>query len=149
MIKTEIQMTIQRSSVGHLTIFKADISGVTTCGAKGRSGYTVVVNKGESYRFNTNTAANYGPNVVCLVTYKRQGSCKKMSISCDKFSLDTTAGFGAQGDNLRVIIEGRKTQTFCCDNGPSLETKEKTMKLFFTSNWKNHGAGASCTVACV
>ena len=141
-------MTIQRSSVGHLTIFKADISGVTTCGAKGRSSYTVVVNKGESYRFNTNTAANYGPNVVCLVTYKRQGSCKKMSISCDKFSLDTTAGFGAQGDKLRVIMGG-KPQTFCCDNGPSLETKEKTMKLFFTSNWKNHGAGASCTVACV
>ena len=30
------------------------------------------MNKGESYRFNTNAAAKYGPNVKCLVTYKRQ-----------------------------------------------------------------------------
>ena len=64
----------------------------------------MLVNKGESYRFKTNKAAKYGPNVKCLVTYKRQGSCKKMRISCDEqFSL-------AAGDMLRVI-RGRKKQT--------------------------------------
>ena len=45
--------------------------GVTTCAARGRTKKVVVVNQGESYRFKTNEAAKYGPNVKCLVTYKR------------------------------------------------------------------------------
>ena len=63
----------------------------------------VLVNEGESYRFKSNEAAKYGPSVKCLVTYKRRGSCKKMKISCDQFSMAT-------GDYLRVI-RGRNKQT--------------------------------------
>ena len=77
--------------------------GVTTCAARGKTKKVVLVNQGESYRFNTNEAAKYGANVKCLVTYKRRGSCKKMSVSCDQFSL-------AAGDMLRVQ-RGRNKQT--------------------------------------
>ena len=77
--------------------------GVTTCAAKGRTKKVVLVNKGESYQFKTNEAAKYGANVRCLVTYKRRGSCKKMKVSCDQFSLAT-------GDTLRVQ-RGRNKQT--------------------------------------
>ena len=62
------------------------------------------MNKGESYRFKTNKAAKYGPNVKCLVTYKRVGSCKKMQISCD------TSNFHlASGDVMRLIRGRNKT----------------------------------------
>ena len=48
------------------------------------------------YRFQTNEAAKYGPNVKCLITYKRQGNCKKMRVaSGEQFSL-------AAGDMLKV-----------------------------------------------
>merc|ERR1711936_781036 len=129
------------SATATSTSAPAAVSGVTTCAAKGRTKKVVLVNKGESYRFNTNAAAKYGPNVKCLVTYKRRGSCKKMKISCDQFSMAT-------GDYLRVI-RGRNKQTFLSKTGPSLETNVKTMKLFFKSSRKKHGAGATCTVACV
>ena len=33
--------------------------------------------------------------------------------------------------------------------GPTLETTVKAMKLFFKSNRKKHGTGATCTVECV
>ena len=76
---------------------------MTTCAAKGRTKKVVLVNKGESYQFKTNEAAKYGANVRCLVTYKRRGSCKKMKVSCDQFTLAT-------GDSLRVQ-RGRNKQT--------------------------------------
>merc|ERR1712108_37096 len=84
----------------------------------------------------------YGANVKCMVTYKRKGSCKKLIVACgDKFSL-------AAGDMLRVI-RGRNKQTFKGTNGPpGLATGGKTMKLFFKSNKKKHGAGATCIVEC-
>ena len=77
--------------------------GVATCAARGRTKKVVLVNKGESYQFKTNEAAKYGANVRCLVTYKRRGSCKKMKVSCDQFTLAT-------GDSLRVQ-RGRNKQT--------------------------------------
>merc|ERR1712106_300525 len=89
----------------------AIISGVSTCAAKGKTKKTVKMN-----------------------------SCKKMKITCTKFSLGT-------GDMLRVI-RGSNKQVFKGTTGPSLETSGKTMKVFFKSNKKKHGAGASCTVAC-
>merc|ERR1712013_850579 len=69
----------------------------------------------------TNKAAKYGANVRCLVTYKRRGSCKKMKVSCDQFSLAT-------GDTLRVQ-RGRNKQTFRGSAGPTLETTVKVMKV--------------------
>ena len=64
----------------------------------------MLLNEGESYRFKSNEAAKYGPNVKCLVTYKRQGSCKKMRVLCgEQFSL-------AAGDMLKVT-RGKKKQT--------------------------------------
>jgi len=119
----------------------ATFAGVTTCAAKGRTKKVVLVNKGESYQFKTNEAAKYGANVRCLVTYKRRGSCKKMKVSCDQFSLAT-------GDTLRVQ-RGRNKQTFRGSSGPTLETTVKVMKVFFKSNRKKHGTGATCTVECV
>jgi len=119
----------------------ATISGVTTCAAKGKTKKTVKVNKGESYTFNTNKAGKYGANVKCTVTYRKMNSCKKMKISCSQFSL-------GGGDMLRVT-RGRNKQTFKGTTEPTLETSGKTMKVFFKSNKKKHGAGASCTVACV
>ena len=61
------------------------------------------VNKGEIFTFNTNQAAKYGPNVRCTVVYRKMKTCKKMKISCSKFSL-------AAGDMLRVS-RGRNKQT--------------------------------------
>ena len=81
------------------TVFK----GTNTCAARGKTKKVVLVNQGESYQFNTNEADKYGANVKCLVTYKRRGSCKKMSVSCNQFSL-------AAGDMLRVQ-RGRNKQT--------------------------------------
>ena len=63
-----------------------------------------MVNKGESYRFKTNKAAKYGPNIKCLVNYKRVGSCKKMEIMCGSFGLHL-----ASGDVLRLIRGRNKT----------------------------------------
>ena len=64
----------------------------------------MLVKEGESYRFETNEAAKYGANVKCMVTYRRQGSCKKLRVACgNKFSL-------AAGDMLRVM-RGRNKQT--------------------------------------
>ena len=64
----------------------------------------MLVNKGESYRFKTNKAAKYGPNIKCLVTYKRRGSCKKMQILCDTFNFHL-----ASGDVMRLIRGRNKT----------------------------------------
>jgi len=101
---------------------------------------TVKVQNGESYIFNTNEGNSYGPNIRCNVTYKKMNSCEKLKITCSKFSL-------GGGDILRVK-RGKNKQIFKGDTGPSLETSAKTMKLFFKSNKKNHGAGATCTVSC-
>jgi len=116
------------------------ISGVTTCAAKGKTKRTVKVKKGDSYTLNTNKASKYRANVQCTVTYRKMSSCSKMKISCSKFSL------GA-GDMMRVI-RGRNKQTFRGSTGPVLATSGKTIKVFFKSNRKKHGAGASCTVTC-
>ena len=58
---------------------------------------TVKVEKGKSYSFKTNEGKRYGPNMRCDVVYKKIKGCKKMTFSCDQFSL------GA-GDSLRVKI---------------------------------------------
>ena len=72
------------------------MKGVTTCAIKGRTKEVVLVSDGERYKFKTNDAVKYGPNVKCLVTYKRQGNCKKMRVTCDEqFSLSA-------GDMLKV-----------------------------------------------
>merc|ERR1712117_1016286 len=105
---------IAASNATATTSAPAAVSGVTTCAAKGRTKKVVLVKEGESYRFETNEASKYGPNVKCLVTYKRRGSCKKMRVSCDQFSLAT-------GDTLRVQ-RGRNKQTFRGSSGPTLET---------------------------
>jgi len=133
---------IPASNATATTSAPASVSGVTTCAAKGRTKEVVLVKEGESYRFETNEAAKYGANVKCMVTYRRQGSCKKLRVACgNKFSL-------AAGDMLRVI-RGRNKQTFKGTNGPpGLATGGKTMKLFFKSNKKKHGAGATCIVEC-
>merc|ERR550534_1707254 len=93
------------------------VTGVITCAAKGRTKKTVDVGKGESYKFNTNEAAKYGPNVKCMVTYKRMNSCEKMAFSCDQFSLAT-------GDMVRVT-RGKNKQTFYGEEAPEMETSSK------------------------
>jgi len=116
-------------------------SYVTTCAAKGKTRKVVKVSKGKVYTFDTNKASKYGPNVNCLATYKRTSKCKTMKLSCSKFSL-------AGGDSLRVI-RGKNRKTYKGSSRPSLSTSAKTMKLFFKSNRKAHGAGATCNVTCV
>jgi len=116
------------------------VTGETTCAAKGKTRKTVKVNKGESFTFNTNEAAKYGPNVRCTVVYRKMKTCKKMKISCSKFSL-------AAGDTMRVS-RGRNKQTFKGSKGPVLTTSGKNISVFFKSNKKKHGSGATCTVTC-
>jgi len=63
-----------------------------------------------------------------------------MKLSCDEFNL-------GGGDSLRVQ-RGKKKQLFKGKVAPNLKTNGKVMKLFFKSNKKNHGTGASCTITC-
>jgi len=112
-------------------------SGIT-CAKKTKT--TVNVEKGKSYSFQTNEGTRYGPNMKCNLTYKRMSGCKKMKISCDQFSL------GA-GDFLRIKA-GKYKETFKGQTGPSIETKNKAVRIFFKSNKKKHGTGAKCTVSC-
>ena len=78
-------------------------SGATTCAAKGKTKEVVRVSSGESFTFSTNSAATYGGNVRCLVTYRRTNSCRKIELSCPQFSL-------GRGDFLRVT-RGKNKQT--------------------------------------
>jgi len=122
------------------TAAPSPVTGVTTCAAKGKTRKTVKVKKGESYTFNTNKAAKYGANVRCTVAYRRTKTCKKMTISCSQFSL-------AAGDMVRVA-RGKNKQMFKGSKGPVLSTSGNNITVFFKSNKKKHGAGATCTVAC-
>jgi len=117
------------------------ITGVTTCAVRGKTKRTVKVRKGQSFTFKTQNKAKYGANVRCTVTYRKVKTCKKMKISCSKFSLNT-------GDMLQVI-RGKNRQTFRGTKGPVLQTSGNSMKVFFKSNKKKHGLGATCTVSCV
>ena len=77
------------------------VNGVTTCAAEGRTRKTIRVAEGESYNFNTNSAAEYGADVRCTVNYKKTGSCTRLRILCNQFDL-------GNGDILRVVRGGNK-----------------------------------------
>jgi len=100
----------------------------------------VKVAKGKSYSFKTNEGNKYEAGMKCNVVYKKMKGCKTMKLSCEQFSL-------GGGDSLRVQT-GKNKQLFRGKVGPSLQTKVKSMKLFFKSNRRNHGAGATCTISC-
>ena len=60
--------------------------------------------KGCFYRFETNEGSMYGPNVNCMVTFKRWASCKRMRVSCDL----SDDAFGGPDDFLRVTRETKQ-----------------------------------------
>merc|ERR1712037_347484 len=84
------------------------------------------------------------PEDVTGVPELPRGVCTGELIAASNATATTSAG-----DMLRVI-RGRNKQTFKGTNGPpELTTGGKTMKLFFKSNKKKHGEGATCIVECV
>jgi len=117
-----------------------------TCSKKTKK--KVKINEGDSFSFSTQEGDAYVGKTKCQVVYKKMKSCPSIRFSCTDFDLTSKKTSCKGGDKIAVVADG-KTTMYCQNSAPDITTSSNILKVKFTSNKKQHGAGAVCTVECV